>query len=30
MSIIGFIALLFTFLGVNLLFKGHHGEFTKW
>ncbi len=30
MSIIGFIALLFTFLGVNLLLKGHHGEFTKW
>jgi len=29
MSIIGFGVLLFTFLGVNLLLKGHHGEFTK-
>ncbi|MFP4307555.1 MAG: c-type cytochrome biogenesis protein CcsB [Desulfococcaceae bacterium] len=30
MSIIGFVVLIFTFLGVNLLFKGHHGEFTQW
>jgi cytochrome c-type biogenesis protein CcsB len=30
MSIIGFGVLIFTFLGVNLLFKGHHGEFTQW
>ena len=29
MSIIGFGVLLFTFLGVNLLLTGHHGEFTK-
>ncbi len=29
MSIIGFAALLFTFLGVNFLLTGHHGEFTK-
>ena len=29
MSIIGFGILLFTFLGVNLLLTGHHGEFTK-
>ena len=29
MSIIGFAVLLFTFLGVNLLLKGHHGEFTR-
>ena len=29
MAIIGFGVLLFTFLGVNLLLKGHHGEFTK-
>lgn len=28
MAIIGFGVLLFTFLGVNLLLKGHHGEFT--
>ena len=28
MSIIGFGVLLFTFLGVNFLLKGHHGEFT--
>lgn len=28
-SIIGFGVLLFTFLGVNLLLKGHHGEFTR-
>jgi cytochrome c-type biogenesis protein CcsB len=30
MSIIGFVVLLFTFLGVNMLFEGHHGEFTQW
>ncbi len=30
MSIIGFAVLLFTFIGVNFLFKGHHGEFTRW
>jgi cytochrome c-type biogenesis protein CcsB len=30
MSIIGFAVILFTFLGVNLLLEGHHGEFTKW
>jgi len=29
MSIVGFAVLLFTFLGVNLLLKGHHGEFTN-
>ena len=29
MAIIGFAVLLFTFLGVNLLLKGHHVEFTK-
>ncbi|MBF0223877.1 MAG: cytochrome c biogenesis protein CcsA [Desulfobacterales bacterium] len=30
LAIIGFIIVLFTFLGVNLFFGGHHGEFTKW
>jgi cytochrome c-type biogenesis protein CcsB len=30
MSIVGFAVLLFTFLGVNFLLKGHHGQFTKW
>lgn len=30
MSIIGFGVLVFTFLGVNLIFKGHHGDFTQW
>ncbi len=30
MSIIGFGVLIFTFLGVNLIFQGHHGEFTQW
>jgi cytochrome c-type biogenesis protein CcsB len=30
MSIIGFGVLIFTFLGVNLIFHGHHGEFTQW
>jgi cytochrome c-type biogenesis protein CcsB len=29
MAIIGFVFLLFTFLGVNLLLEGHHKEFTK-
>jgi len=28
-SIIGFIVLMFTFLGVNFLLKGHHGVFTR-
>ena len=28
MAIVGFAALLFTFLGVNFLLKGHHGVFT--
>ncbi|MBU0986625.1 MAG: c-type cytochrome biogenesis protein CcsB [Proteobacteria bacterium] len=30
MAIIGFGAVLFTFLGVNFLLQGHHGEFTRW
>ena len=30
MAIIGFAALLFTFLGVNFLLEGHHDEFTRW
>lgn len=30
MSIIGFSVVLFTFVGVNFLFQGHHGEFTQW
>ena len=30
MAIIGFVALLFTFFGVNFLLEGHHDEFTKW
>jgi hypothetical protein len=29
MAIIGFGVLIFTFLGVNLLLEGHHGEFTR-
>jgi cytochrome c-type biogenesis protein CcsB len=29
MAIIGFAFLIFTFLGVNLLLKGHHVEFTR-
>ncbi|MBW1697302.1 MAG: c-type cytochrome biogenesis protein CcsB [Deltaproteobacteria bacterium] len=29
MSILGFGILVFTFLGVNLLLKGHHGDFTR-
>jgi len=30
MAVIGFGALLFTFLGVNFLLKGHHEPFTRW
>lgn len=30
MAIIGFAALLFTFLGVNFLMEGHHDDFTRW
>jgi len=30
MAIIGFAALIFTFLGVNFLLEGHHNEFTRW
>ena len=30
MAIIGFAAVLFTFLGVNFLLEGHHEEFTRW
>jgi len=30
MCIIGFGVLLFTFLGVNFLLDGHHGEFTRY
>ena len=29
MAVIGFIVVLFTFLGVNFLLKGHHGVFTR-
>jgi cytochrome c-type biogenesis protein CcsB len=29
MAIIGFAVILFTFLGVNFLLQGHHGEFTR-
>jgi cytochrome c-type biogenesis protein CcsB len=29
MAIVGFIVLIFTFLGVNLLLEGHHKEFTR-
>jgi len=29
MAIIGFAVILFTFLGVNFLLKGHHGGFTQ-
>jgi cytochrome c-type biogenesis protein CcsB len=28
-AIIGFAVIIFTFLGVNLILEGHHGEFTK-
>lgn len=30
LAIVGFGVLLFTFLGVNFLLKGHHGSFTRW
>ena len=30
LAIIGFAAMLFTFLGVNILLEGHHNEFTRW
>jgi cytochrome c-type biogenesis protein CcsB len=30
MAIAGFFVLTFTFLGVNFLLKGHHGQFTRW
>jgi cytochrome c-type biogenesis protein CcsB len=29
MAIIGFVVILFTFLGVNFLLHGHHGDFTR-
>jgi cytochrome c-type biogenesis protein CcsB len=29
MAIIGFAVIVFTFLGVNFLLQGHHGEFTR-
>lgn len=29
MAVIGFAVILFTFLGVNFLLKGHHGGFTR-
>ncbi|MCP3922098.1 MAG: cytochrome c biogenesis protein CcsA [Desulfobacterales bacterium] len=29
MAIIGFLLIIFTFIGVNFLFNGHHGEFTR-
>lgn len=30
LAIIGFAAMLFTFLGVNFFLEGHHNEFTRW
>jgi cytochrome c-type biogenesis protein CcsB len=30
MAIIGFAALLFTFIGVNFFMEGHHVNFTRW
>jgi cytochrome c-type biogenesis protein CcsB len=30
LAIIGFGVVIFTFLGVNLFLKGHHGVFTRW
>ncbi len=30
MAIAGVAVLLFTFFGVNFLFTGHHGQFTRW
>jgi len=29
MAIIGFLVLLFTFIGINFFLGGHHGEFTR-
>jgi ABC-type transport system involved in cytochrome c biogenesis permease subunit len=29
MTIIGFLIIIFTFLGVNILLGGHHQPFTK-
>jgi ABC-type transport system involved in cytochrome c biogenesis permease subunit len=29
MTIVGFLVIIFTFLGVNLLLGGHHQAFTK-
>lgn len=29
LAIVGFIVVLFTFIGVNFLFQGHHGTFTR-
>ena len=29
MAILGFCLVIFTFIGVNFIFNGHHGEFTK-
>jgi ABC-type transport system involved in cytochrome c biogenesis permease subunit len=29
MAIVGFAVILFTFLGVNFLFEGHHEVFTR-
>lgn len=29
MAVLGFIVVLFTFVGVNFLLSGHHGEFTR-
>ncbi|MBU4319024.1 MAG: c-type cytochrome biogenesis protein CcsB [Proteobacteria bacterium] len=30
LAIIGFVAVVFTFLGVNFILKGHHEPFTRW
>lgn len=30
MALGGLVVLLFTFLGVNFLLSGHHGQFTRW
>lgn len=30
LAIVGFAAMLFTFLGVNFFLEGHHNEFTRW
>ncbi len=29
LAIVGFAAIVFTFIGVNFLLQGHHGQFTK-